>query len=99
MGLMHLTGLGGVRDLDLAERDCLSAKQHAQGHLSAAFCLAAIGRYNDYYVNRISNLEAFKKASCGRLNRNRQSTSNTSLKQSTVTLSGAQRSRKICGRF
>ncbi len=42
MGLMHLTGLGGVRDLDLAERDCLSAKQHAQGHLSAAFCLAAI---------------------------------------------------------
>jgi TPR repeat protein len=42
MGLMHLTGLGGPRDLDLAERDCLSAKQRGEGHVSAAFCLAAI---------------------------------------------------------
>lgn len=47
MGLMHLAGLGLPRDLDAAERECLSAKQRSQRdvdhrHVSAAFCLAAI---------------------------------------------------------
>jgi TPR repeat protein len=41
-GLMHLAGLGGSRDLDLAQRDCANAKAQSQGHLSAAFCLAAV---------------------------------------------------------
>lgn len=44
MGLMRLAGLGGAKDLDSAERDCASANERGQGHLSAAFCLAAVAK-------------------------------------------------------
>jgi TPR repeat protein len=42
LGLMKMMGLGGPRDLAQAESDCSSAQAGGGGHLSAAFCLAAV---------------------------------------------------------
>lgn len=47
MGLMHLAGLGGPQDLDAAARDCAGANERGQGHVSAAFCLAAVAAERD----------------------------------------------------
>ena len=42
MGLMHLAGLGGNRDLDAAQRDCAGAAERGHGNPPTAFCLAAV---------------------------------------------------------
>ena len=44
LGLIKLMGIGGPRDLAQAQADCAKAEAQSAGHLSAAFCLAAVDR-------------------------------------------------------
>lgn len=44
LGLINLLGVGVPRDLARAQTDCAKAEAQSAGHLSAAFCLAAVDR-------------------------------------------------------
>jgi hypothetical protein len=44
LGLMKLMGVGGPRDLDMAEADCVRAGASAKPHTATGFCIAAVAQ-------------------------------------------------------